>query len=359
VVDFSSLLLQAKRARCLSTSLLLIWLAVFLSACDAPPAFESVRFSGGTMGTTYNVTVVTPSGTTLPEGLGDSIQGWLDEVNQHMSTYIDDSELSRLNRAPVGEWLPVSPMMLRVLKQARAVSDITGGAFDITIGPLVDAWGFGPVDTHDQVPAEAALEALQQKVGYTRLRLRDSPPALWKEAELQLDLSAIAKGFGADYVAEQLAAAGLPNSLVEIGGDLRVQGHNAAGKPWRIGVEQPSFQREGVQQAVELDNGGVATSGDYRNFFRQNGQMYSHILDPRLGRPVERDLASVTVIADNAAMADALATGLTVMGREAALALAEQQNLPVFLIIKREVVRKGEGFDTAQSSAFASYLGDD
>lgn len=335
----------------MATSLLLVCLAIFLGACEAPPAFETVRFAGDTMGTTYNVTVVTPSGTTLPDDLDRSIQGWLDEVNQRMSTYIDESELSRLSRAPAGEWLAISPMMLRVLQQARVVSDLTGGAFDITVGPLVDAWGFGPVDTHDQVPDEAALETLRQKVGYTKLRLRDSPPALWKEAALQLDLSAIAKGFGADYVAEQLAAEGLPNALVEIGGDLRVQGHNAAGKPWRIGVEQPSFQREGVRQAVELDNGGVATSGDYRNFFRQNGQIYSHILDPRLGRPVERDLASVTVIADNAAMADALATALTVMGKEAALALAEQQNLPVFFI-----VRKGEGFDTAQSEAFAPYL---
>lgn len=333
------------------SSLLCLWAVIFLTACAPKHELKSSQFAGETMGTTYHVTVVSSADFQLPDDLAASIQGWMEAVNHSMSTYLPDSELSKLNAAPVGEWLPVSPMMLEVLQTARRVSEMTAGAFDITIAPLVDIWGFGPVDTHDQVPAESALAQVRQRVGFDHLQLRENPPAIKKDRDLQLDLSAVAKGFAADYVARQLAQLGLNDCLVEIGGDLLVKGHNPAGEIWRIGVEKPSFDREGVQQAILVTDRGVATSGDYRNFFRQNGRIYTHILDPRLGRPVERSVASVTVIAETGALADALATGFTVLGADEALALAERRNIPVYLIIRGE-----KGFETRHSAAFAEHL---
>lgn len=336
------------------SSLLCLCAALFLAACGSKNQLDPVYVSGGTMGTTYNVTVVLPPDTTAPEDLDESIQSWLEAVNQSMSTYLPDSELSELNKAPVGEWLPVSPMMVEVLVSAQAISELSGGAFDVTIAPLVDLWGFGPVDTRDQVPSDAALADVQQRVGFENLLVRENPPAIKKTQDLQLDLSAIAKGFAADYVGRKLEAIGLSNYLVEIGGDLVVNGHNQHGEPWRIGVEKPSFGREGVQQAVVVTDGGIATSGDYRNFFQQDGQIYSHILDPRLGRPVKKNLISVTVIAGSGARADGLATAFTVMGAEETLALAEEESIPVYLI-----VRVDEQMVTRHSSALKPHMNGD
>jgi thiamine biosynthesis lipoprotein len=333
------------------SSLLFLGLSLFLSACELGNRFEARSVTGQIMGTTYNVTVVAESGQPFPDDLGESVGAWLAEVNQSMSTYLPDSELTRLNEAPVGEWLPVSPMLAEVLAEAQAISELSGGAFDITVGPLVDLWGFGPVDTDDQVPSEAAVSAARERIGFQYLQLRSDPPAIRKGRDIRLDLSAIAKGFAADYAGQRLDALGFDNYLVEIGGDLLASGHNAAGEPWRIGVEKPSFERGGVQQAIAVADMGVATSGDYRNFFSQGGQIYSHIVDPRLGEPVQRDLASVTVIAESAARADGLATAFTVMGAEEALEVAAAREISLYLI-----VRQGQNFEVRQSAAFENHL---
>jgi FAD:protein FMN transferase len=332
-------------------SLLLFCAAAILAGCGANNSYEPLYFSGETMGTTYHITVVSGPESVVPADLAPSIESWLDAVNKSMSTYLPDSELSALNAAPAGEWLPVSPMMLEVLTSAQAISTLSGGAFDITIAPLVDLWGFGPVETHDQVPSEAALADVRERLGFEHLQVRNEPPAIKKNRNLQFDLSAIAKGFAADYVGRQLEALGLTNYLVEIGGDLLVSGHNQKGEAWRIGVEKPTFGREGVQQTIAVTESGVATSGDYRNFFRQDGQTFSHIIDPRLSRPVRKNLVSVTVIADSSMRADGLATAFTVMGAEETLALAERQQIAVYLIS-----REGEKFTTHYSSAFAAYM---
>lgn len=332
-------------------SLLFFGLSLFLTACEVGKRFEARNFSGHIMGTTYNVMVVADPGETLPQDLGETIAAWLAQVNQSMSTYLADSELSEVNAAAVGEWVSVSPMLAEVLEEARAISELSGGAFDVTVGPLVDLWGFGPVDTGDQVPSTTALSAARERVGFNHLRMRSEPPAIRKLRDIRIDLSAIAKGFAADYASQQLKALGFENHLVEIGGDLLVSGHNATGQAWRIGVEKPAFERGGVQQAIAGSDLGVATSGDYRNFFSQDGQIYSHILDPRLGKPVQRDLASVTVIAETAARADGLATAFSVMGAEEALALAAEHQIPLYLI-----VRQGQNIETRQSAAFEAYL---
>ncbi|MCW8194055.1 FAD:protein FMN transferase [Proteobacteria bacterium 005FR1] len=332
-------------------SLLFLWLLVIVGGCEVESRLDARTYSGQTMGTTYNITVVAGPEQSLPEGLEESISSWLAEVNQSMSTYLPESELSQLKTAPVGEWIPVSPMLAEVIAEAQSISDLSGGAFDVSVGPLVELWGFGPVDTGDQVPSEEALSEVRKQVGYQYLQLRSDPPAIKKTRDISIDLSAIAKGFGADYVGRRLSAMGFENYLVEIGGDLLVSGRNAAGEPWRIGVEKPAFERKGVQQAIVVVDAGVATSGDYRNFFRQNGQIYSHIIDPRLGRPVQQDLASVTVIAESAARADGLATAFTVMGADEALSLAEEHDIPLYMI-----VRRGENFVSVQSEAFTGYL---
>lgn len=333
------------------TSLLCLWVLLFLAGCGQQNDLEAHAFSGSTMGTTYNVTVVLARGQTVPEGLHQQIEGWLAAINQSMSTFIDDSELMKLNRAPTDEWLPVSEMLLEVLREAQRITEMSEGAFDITVGPLVDLWGFGPPPAGDEIPSEERIRDVQSRVGSEHLAIRLEPPAIKKDVDLRMDLSAIAKGFGADYVGRQLKALGLENHLVEIGGDLVVSGYNPRGNPWRIGVEKPSLSRQGVQEAVALKAGGMATSGDYRNFYERGGQIYTHILDPRLGRPVKTTLMSVTVIAESAARADGLATAMSVMGADAALAMAEREGIAAYFI-----AREGSALITKESSAFSDYV---
>lgn len=332
------------------SSLLFLCGLLFLSGCGQSDSLRSHSFTGTTMGTVYNVTVVLPSEIQPPADLHENIELWLDDINQSMSTFIDDSELMALNRAPTREWLPVSPMLAEVLAEAEDISRLSGGAFDVTVGPLVNLWGFGPTQV-EVVPDEDSLRETQEKVGFEHLAVQLDPPAVKKAREVQIDLSAIAKGFGADYVGRQLESRGLNNYLVEIGGDIAVNGYNQNGGPWRIGVERPSVNREGVQETVKISAGGIATSGDYRNFYERGGQIYTHILDPRLGRPVKTQLISVTVIAESASRADGLATAMTVMGPDEALALAEREGIAAYFITRAE-----EGYSLLQSSAFADYL---
>lgn len=333
------------------TSLLCLWALIILSGCTQDERLRAHLFTGATMGTTYNVTVVLPAAVEISPELHDQIELWLEEINQSMSTYIHDSELMKLNRAPTGSWLPVSELMVEVLEEAQDISLMSGGAFDITVGPLVDLWGFGPTGTPEELPTEEEIRQVQEIVGFQHLTLRREPPAIRKEAPVRMDLSAIAKGFGADYLGRQLQAQGLDNYLVEIGGELAVKGYNQNGDLWRIGVEAPSFGRGAVQETVRINSGGVATSGDYRNFYERGGQIYTHILDPRLGRPVKTSLVSVTVVAESAAKADGLATAMTVMDAEEAMAMAEKEGIAAYFI-----VRTDSGFAIRQSTGLAQYL---
>lgn len=286
--------------------------------------------SGATMGTTYRVL-----GDACPGGLQEvRVAAVLDEVVQEMSTWVSDSSLSRFNRAPPGEWFGVSADMVRVVAAAAVVSDATEGAFDVTALPLVDVYGFGP----GPVPADKAAQ-----VDYRLLEFRERPPALRKRAPLQVDLSAIAKGFAVDRVAELLAGAGCASALVEIGGELRVFGAAPGGGAWRVAVESPG---EGFAPGtLVLDEGGVATSGDYRQFGERDGTRTTHIIDARTGAPIGGALASATVVAPTAMQADALATALMVLGRDAA-AFAETHDVAALLVFRSE-----RGFTTQTSPA--------
>lgn len=287
------------------------------------------------MGTGYSVKI-----TDLPpeielQRLERDIARLLEEINGLMSTYQEDSELSRFNRSRRTDWIAVSPELVYVVKEAQRVSRLSGGAFDVTVGPLVNLWGFGPSVSFPEMPSAAQIAAARKRVGFKWLQIRSSPPALRKEREdIYVDLSGIAKGYGVDRVAEFLEAQGIHNYLVDIGGEERIKGHSSLGEAWRIAIAQPVPGEPRVQCIIELDSGGLATSGNYRNYFEQEGKRYSHIIDPRTGWPISHQLASVTVLSDTAMRADALATALMVLGPKQGVRLAEQEKIAALLIIK-------------------------
>lgn len=332
------------RAGYLSLALLL------LAVAGCAQEERTWKLSGPTMGTIYHITLVdVPAGIQRAE-LQSAIDAELVAVNQEMSTYIPDSELMRFNAAPVDEVVEVSPNLAKIVERSLDIYRRSGGAFDVTVGPLVNLWGFGPSPEPETIPQESEIAALLETVGSDALELQGL--RLRKTRTVQIDLSAIAKGHGVDRVADLLTSRNIENYLVEIGGELRTAGVNPKGKLWRIGVERPSGGQV-VQRPVEVSGKAVATSGDYRNYYERNGKRYSHTMDPRTGRPVENKLASVTVITDTCADADAYATALSVIGADAALELAEREHLAVFLLIKTE-----SGFEERTSSAFQPYVTD-
>ncbi len=325
---------------------------ILLAACEGPER-ETWRFGGQVMGTGYQVTLVAP-----PRGLSREIAEAavaepLVRTDRLLSTYKRDSELSLFNRAEAGAWVAVSTLTVEVADLSLAVSRETGGRFDPTIGPLVDLWGFGPGESPSEVPSDEAINSALARVGHRHLQVRRQPPALRKSRPgLQLDFSAVAKGYGADLAAERLAVLGVNDFLVEVGGEIRLAGRNPRGKAWRIGIEVPDAPRGTAIRTLSLQGAAaLATSGDYRNFFEIGGRRYAHILDPATGRPSLSAPASVTVIAQGAARADALATALLLMSPEEGIAFAEERGLAVLLL------RRGEGgFSIESSSAFAPYL---
>lgn len=307
-----------------------------------------MELQGTTMGTFYHIQVVDLPPAIEPQGVRDRIEAELDLVSDLMSTYRDDSELSGFNHSRTTDWFTVSPALAGLVKEAIRVSEVSDGAFDATIGPLVNLWGFGPAVRTDTLPADAELARAKARVGYRKLSVRSNPPALRKsEPRLYLDLSAIAKGYGVDRLAELLDASGITDYLIEIGGELRGRGHNGRGLLWQIAVERPDSGGRAVHRILALRDGAMATSGDYRNFFEQDGKRYSHTIDPRTGRPVTHRLASVTVLAPRTARADALATAFLVLGPQAGFALAESLRTPALFII-----RTPEGYSGLQTSAF-------
>ncbi|TWT40157.1 FAD:protein FMN transferase [Botrimarina hoheduenensis] len=314
----------------------LAMLAPFLiSGASGSPRL--VRVSGPTMGTAYAVTVVaTPNGPSA-NGLDQRIAKRLALVNQQMSTYDPESELSRFNASGSIEWQAVSDETAAIVGYALELAEQSGGAFDPTIGPLVNLWGFGPDASRFKPPAEDAIVAARTRVGYGRVHIRTDPPALRKEVpEIYLDLSAVAKGYGVDAIAELLEAEGFKNYLVEIGGEVRARGAKPTA-PWRVGIEKadaplPGVEGTRLQRVVELKDRALATSGDYRNFFEHEGIRYSHTIDPTTGQPVHHDLATVTVLATTCREADALATTLLVLGPTAGYDWATERDLAALLI---------------------------
>ncbi len=304
-----------------------------LTACGEPAPDVRI-YSGATMGTTYRVSIADEHAD--DETVAITIEAELDEVNRRMSTWLDDSELSRFNASASTDWQPVSASLCELIERALEISADTDGAFDVTVLPLVDLWGFGAQGGVAELPSTDAVAAVHRRTGYSKLAADCGAPALRKtRGDLEVDLSAIAKGYGVDRVAERLDGLGFENYLVEVGGELRVRGAKAGGTPWRIGLERPEVGISAVQTGLELSDTGVATSGDYRNYYEVDGERYSHTIDPTTGAPVRHTTASVTVLAPLAVEADALATALLVMGAEEGLSFAEARGIAALFLDRR------------------------
>lgn len=323
-------------SRSSAVRLLLMPAVAMAFACERPP--EVVYLRGETMGTTYNITVAH-----LPRDFQrDSLQIVIDEVlasvDRHLSTYNPASEISRFNEHADSSWFEVSPTLHEVLLAAQEVSARTGGAFDISVGPLVQLWGFGEGAGPEWVAPEAeTLAAALAVAGYEKLELRDEPAAARKlQPALRVDVSAIAPGYAVDVIAQRFRALGATDYLVEIGGELLAAGKSPAGRPWRVAIEAPLAGERRPHAIVELNSLGVSTSGDYRDFRQLEERTISHTVDPRTGRPVEHQLTSVTVVHDSAMLSDAYATALMVLGPREGLAMAQRLNLAALLIARDE-----------------------
>ncbi|MCR8921904.1 FAD:protein FMN transferase [Dasania sp. GY-MA-18] len=331
-------------------SVFVLIVSTLLSACSEQP-LAALKLSGKTMGTTYHITVVHGEQAIDGPAIQALVDKRLQQINQQMSTYIADSELMQFNRLPAGQWQQVSPELFHVLLQSMEISWLTGGAFDVTVGPLVNAWGFGNSGHEDRVPSQSQIDSLLADAGFQNIELNIGSIEISKKTDLQIDLSAIAKGYGVDQLADLLLEQGYSHFMVEVGGELRLNGLNPKGQPWRIAIEQPDGSYGQAYKAIAISDKAVATSGDYRNYFEKDGQRYSHTISPITGKPIAHNLASVTVIADEAAQADGLATAINVMGPEAGLALAQQQGLAIYLLVKTD-----KGFEAKYSDAFRPYL---
>jgi len=319
---------------------------VLVSGCDHAP--EIIKISGSKMGTSYHVTIVADQ--PAPADLADQIDQLLSAVDQSMSTYKSQSELSQFNRLPVSQQAKASDQLWAVLQTSEKIWRESSGAFDPTVGPVVDLWGFGPVVTEDEIPADQEIATALANSGFEHMLLNRSEQTISKQKTIALDLSAVAKGYAVDQVADLLEMLALPDYLVEVGGEMRLSGTNPEGNPWRVAIELPSLMPQ-VQQVVAVNNSAVATSGDYRNYFEKDGVRYSHTIDPRNGKPITHNLASVTVMADRCADADAWATALMVLGEEEGMRIANKFSIPAYMLI-----REGETFRVLSSSAFEPYL---
>ena len=320
-------------------------------------ATEVRRFEGETMGTTWSVNAV------LPEGIDDraienGIQAEVDRVVAQMSTYEAESDLSRFNRAPAGTWQALPPEFFDVLRYALSLAKDTGGAYDPTVGPLVNLWGFGPEKRPRDAPDAAAIAAARSRVGWAKIRLDEANHRAFQPGGIYVDLSSVAKGFGVDQVARFLDRSGVHAYLVEVGGELRAHGRKPDGSAWHVGIERPGAAAgavdtlDDVGRVVSLTDKAIATSGDYRHFFESGGTFYSHHIDPRTGYPVAHRVASVSIVAGDCMHADSLGTTLTVLGPEEGMAYAKRHGIAVLFILYSEDGR----FEERMSPAFAAVL---
>ncbi len=328
--------------------ILIVIIFTILMACSSPKNQETY-ISGPTMGTTYNVKFVSVDGVEQQK-LKREIDQSLLNINQLMSTYIKDSELSRFNQWRSVEPFPMSAQTLDVLIEAKRLGVMSAGLLDVTIGPLVNLWGFGPQNRPEKVPTEKLIDTTRQKVGLDKLKI-GTTWASKSHPDLYIDLSTIAKGYAVDKLAELLQTFSINNYLVEIGGEMRLAGQKASGKPWKIAIEKPETEQRSIQKIISVCDNAVATSGDYRNYYEQNGVRYSHLINPTTGYPIKHNLVSVTVIHASSMTADGLATALNVMGKEKALELAEKDGIAVLLITKEK-----DGFTEYTSSKFEQHV---
>jgi thiamine biosynthesis lipoprotein len=337
------------KIKSLTAALLLVSLFLFVG-CDNQSEngdiYPTHRWSGETMGTVYRITIVDDKleSTDLEkhtELAKQKVSAQLDAIIMSMSTYEAESEISAFNRLASNQCLVVSQDFINVLELSIKIHSASSGAFNPLVGPLVERWGFGHSNAAFVYPEPEEVARLLALTDISKLYVNTNSNSLCKAADIEVDFSAIAKGYAVDRVAAELSGLSINNYLVDIGGEVIVKGHNPQGNAWRLAIEKPAFRPGEIEQVVNLHDVAIATSGDYRNFFEYEGNRYSHTIDVRNGYPVQHNVASVSVIADTAAEADAWATALNVMSPEQIKQLAKEQNLAVF-IITRETLKPSD-----------------
>lgn len=333
--------------------LLISIVALALSGCEEKSASPGMVLEGKTMGTVWRVSVanVEPA---RKAALQQAIQQQLDGDDQALSTWKKDSVLSHFNQYQGSDPQPVSADMADIVTVALRIGQKTEGAMDITVGPLVNLWGFGPAKPPQHTPSAAEIAAAKALTGLQHLRVIQGVEGQWLQKDLPglyVDLSTMGEGYATDHLARLMEQQGITNYLVSVGGAVLSRGMNASQQPWRVAIQKPTDRENAVEARVDLQGHGISTSGSYRNYYELDGKRISHVIDPRTGRPIEHKLVSATVIATTALEADGWDTGLMVLGTERAKALALKEHLAVYLITKQ-----GDGFSHWMSPQFRSFL---
>jgi FAD:protein FMN transferase len=329
------------------TAVCLLLASALLAGCGE----KIEEFGGPTMGSHYSLKYLAGEGTPSPQALKAEVDGLLAEVDAQMSTWRADSDLSQFNRLPAGSCRAMPAPVLELVRFGETLSAESEGAFDLTIEPLLDLWGFGPQSRGETVPSAQEIAAARANVGHPHLRIDGAQ--LCKDAAVEVDLNSVAAGYTVDRIASRLAELGVRSYLLDVTGELRAAGRKPDGNPWRIAIEAPRDDRQVVQKVLELDGVGVSTSGDYRNYFERDGRRYSHTLDPRSGAPISHRLASVTVVDASTLRADGLSTLLMVLGPESGYAFAARQDIAAFFVIRTD-----RGFATRATPAFERRFGE-
>jgi len=326
---------------------------LLLAGCDSATQAQPTVLEGKTMGTFWRVSLVDVD-TTQAKALQQKIQAQLDSDDRLLSTWKNDSALMQFNHATSTAPWPVSEAMADIVSESLRVGQKTAGAMDITIGPLVNLWGFGPDKQPEKKPDPAQIAAAKARTGLAHLTVINRAGAQFLQKDLPdlfVDLSTVGEGYAADHLARLMEQQGIGRYLVSVGGALVSRGLNASGQPWRVAIQKPTDTENAAQAVVDINGHGISTSGSYRNYFELDGKRISHVIDPRSGQPIQHKLVSVTVIAPTALEADAWDTGLMVLGSEKAKAVARREGLAVYMITK-----EGEGFSRWMSPQFAAFL---
>ncbi|WP_338557201.1 FAD:protein FMN transferase ApbE [Erwinia sp. E_sp_B04_7] len=327
-----------------------------LSGCDRhnqSPEDSAMILEGRTMGTFWRISLagVAPE---RKESLQKAVQQRLDEDDRQLSTWKKDSVLSRFNQYSGSDPQPVSDNMADIVTLSLRIGKKTAGAMDITVGPLVNLWGFGPDKQPVTSPNQAQINSAKALTGLQHLQVIQRAEGAYLQKDLPglyVDLSTVGEGFATDHLARLMEQEGINSYLVSVGGAVLTRGKNAQGDPWKVAIQKPTDKENAVQAVVDLQGHGISTSGSYRNYYELDGKRISHVIDPTTGRPIQHKLVSATVIATTALEADGWDTGLMVLGGEKAKALALREHLAVYLIEKQ-----GEGFTTWMSPQFRAFL---
>ena len=330
--------------------------ATLLALAGCATTSQPIVLNGEGLGATWSVKLAEPPAHSNEE-IRTGVQQRVDEVARQLSRWDAQSSLGQLNNSKTQDWQPLPPTLFSALSFALRLAPDTGGAYDPTVAPLVDAWGFGIAGRRFDPPATEAIEAAQKRVGWAKVELDESMQRVRRPSGMQIDLSSMTHGLAADEVAIYLRSRGIDRYFIDVGSEIRAAGLSHQNQAWRVGVERPPEEAssDGVQstplRVVALRDAGIATSGNYRYYFDFGGRRYSHRLDPRTGAPITHPLASVTVIDPQCAHADALATALTVLGPDEGLDYARRHDIAALF-----VVRTPQGVEERMTPQFAAYL---